>query len=265
MFAKERYAEIERLLQEEKSVSVSDLKKRFGVSAETVRRDLYALEEEGRLYRVHGGAMFPQTMGDCAPLSSRIGAACLEKRELSEAALSFVREGDTLFLDSGSTAILFAQVMKERFSSLCVITNSLSAVEILKDTDFTLLVTAGEYQKDEEAFGGRLAAESAGMLHARHAFIFPSSVTLEQGAMVFSSALSEVQLAFAQNADRVYCLADSNKFGHGALYRLPLPPYTRYVTDSGIAPETAKRFREAGFHLLLAGEETNAHDGSGTS
>lgn len=255
MFAKERYRTIEQLLQEQKSVSVVELKQRFGVSAETVRRDLYEMEKEGLLYRVHGGAMLPQAMGSWTPLSIRREEACTEKRELSAAALSFVAEGDTLFLECGSTAILFAKELLTRFSDLRVITNSLSVMQLLQESPFTLISLGGEYMAEEDGFTGQLAVETVTRLHAKHAFVFPSAVSLTHGAAVFSMNFVGVAQAFAQNADHVYCLADSHKFGRDALYHMPLSPSTLYVTDSALPDEAAHLFRESGFHLLRAGEK----------
>ena len=122
MLAKERQEKILELLQRNGAVTTSHLVDLFQVSIETVRRDLLSMEQQGRLSRVHGGAVAKQNMKPFYELEKRNTEYSGEKLALSRKAAEFVSEGDVIGIDVGSTANFFADALKERFSRLTVIT-----------------------------------------------------------------------------------------------------------------------------------------------
>ena len=139
-----------------------------------------SLEQQRLLKRVHGGAV---TIGEMKPLfnlEKRNGEYNKQKSELSKKAAEFVREGDIIGIDTGSTAILFAEALKERFTRLTVITHCLDVFEILKDyKDFSVILCGGQYMKGENAFYGALTLDILDKLHIQKAFIFPTAVSIK--------------------------------------------------------------------------------------
>jgi len=117
MFAKNRQDKIYEHIQKFGAATTADLVKEYSVSVETIRRDLLFMEEQGLLKRVHGGAVANSDMKKFYNLQERNKEFSDEKRNLSLNAAGFVKEGDIIFLDQGSTAISFAQILKEKFSS----------------------------------------------------------------------------------------------------------------------------------------------------
>lgn len=102
MFAKERQQKIYLMLKEKNAVTTSDLGERFGVSIETVRRDLLEMEQNGLLIRVHGGAVLNSDMKPYLNLTDRNKMQVEQKYDLALNALKFISEGDIIGVDSGS-------------------------------------------------------------------------------------------------------------------------------------------------------------------
>lgn len=253
MLASERYEKIKRLLEENGAVNVNDLMKLFNVSLETVRRDLLKMEQSKQLKRVHGGAVSVVQMKNFANLESRNKEMYKEKRELSETAAKFINENDYIAIDSGSTAIVFAEVLKERFTSLNVVTHSLDVFNALCTyKNFQVILVGGHFLANENAFYGSIVTETLSRLHVSKVFIFPSAVSIDVGICDYEHNLYEIQKKLIEIGDSVYILADSSKFEKKALYKLDdiNPEYT-YVTDKTIGNEILNIYNENGCKIYI--------------
>lgn len=251
MLAKERRNRITEMLHRDGAVTAAALIKRLGVSPETVRRDLMLMEKEGLLSRVHGGAVEVGEMKSYRSLTRRNEEHSAEKRELAEAAAALVSEGDIIGIDAGSTAVLLAEVLRDRFARLTVVTYSLDVFSILSEkSDFTVILCGGFFLKEEKAFYGSPACDMLDSLHVQKVFICPSAVSLQNGIADYQTELFEMQKKLQMCGDRIFILADSSKFEKKALLRLDImrPEYT-YVTDSGLAEELQKLYEENGITI----------------
>ena len=131
MLAKQRYTKILELLDKDGIVHTAELVKLMGVSSETIRKDLEYLDSQGRLSRVHGGAV-PADSGKPADipggyisLQIRNSQNLEQKAAITSKAAGLVSEGQVIALDYGSTSQMMALVLKERFRNLTVVTNSI--------------------------------------------------------------------------------------------------------------------------------------------
>ena len=238
LFANERHEKIIKIINQKSSVTVSELMKLFGVSIETIRRDLEYLEQQNALERVHGGAICCKKVNPFSSLNSRIAEHKEQKLCLSKTACKFIIENDVIAIDSGSTAMEFASVIKKSFNSLTVVTNSPEVLNFLSEKEnFTFIQIGGQYLKEEQAFYGHIAEDAIRNLHFQKAFIFPSSISLQQGAGVFVHELVNVQKAYMQNADEVFILADSSKFETSATIKLCGLVSRRLITDNELSDE----------------------------
>lgn len=256
MFAKERQYQITELLRSNGAVTVSDLVERFDVSIETVRRDLLCLEQQGALQRVHGGAVLLGEMMSISKLPQRIEENKDGKAELCETAASYVQDGDILYIDNGATAVYFAQALKQRFSKLTVVTNSQDVFNILGDKDgFSIILTGGHFMKEERAFYGYLTQETIKKLYVDKAFVVPSAISLQGGVCDFSHELAPIQHQIMEQCDKLYFLADSQKFErHGLLKLSDLDSQCVIITDSGLRDELRRLYEEKGVHIITRKE-----------
>lgn len=252
MFAKERQDKIYEMICENDAVSTADLVKTFGVSIETVRRDLLEMENGKLLKRVHGGAV---KVGDMRPffeLEKRHQSYGEEKASLAKVAASMVKEGDFIAVDSGSTAIFFAEELKRRFSKLTVVTHSLDVFEILcNHKDFNVILCAGYYMRQENSFYGMLTLEMLDRLHVDKCFVCPSAVSLEFGIYDYQPDLCMIQRKMMEISNSVYVTADSSKYEKRALVKLDgmRTDYT-YLTDDGLKDELKKLYLENNLRII---------------
>lgn len=255
MFAKERQDQIAAMLQKNGAVTTSHLVRYFGVSIETIRRDLLFMEQRGQLSRVHGGAVIKSDMKPFSKLQQRNQEYRGQKDELALKAAGFICEGDIVGIDAGSTAISLAEAIKERFSRLTVVTYSLDVFEILcNHRDISVILCGGHYKRSENAFYGALALDTLGNLHIQKAFVFPAAISLKVGIFDHQSDLYQMQRRLIRSSEDIYILADSSKFERRALLKIDsMNPNYCYITDSLLSEELKKLYKENHIKIYTGG------------
>ncbi len=238
-----------QLLHEMQSVKTADLIARFGVSFETVRRDLEYLEQEGFLKRVHGGATLPAAdYQKELPFTVREMKRIQEKRELAQVAIRFVEEGQSLFLDVSTTNTEFAKGLMTRFDRLTILTNSFQIASLLMaKPQFTIVFIGGVVRNSERCVVGDFAEAFVSQFHADLFFMSVSGISLKEGLTDYG--ISEIQLKkkMLERAQKVIVLADSSKFNAVSLTPVcGLDKVDRIVTDSGVDRAVLERYKEAG-------------------
>ncbi len=252
MFANERHNIITKMLQKDGAVTTSALVKYFDVSIETIRRDLLTMEKQGLLQRVHGGAVSESQMKSFHSLDKRNEENEDLKRELSKNAVDLVKENDIIAIDTGSTAIFFAEELLKRFSKLTVITHSMDVFNILGgQKNFSVILCGGYYNLSENCFYGSLVTDTLQRLHADKCFIFPTAVSLKNGICDYTDDLMIVQKSFLSISNKAFILADSSKFEKSAMLKLDdmKEEYT-YVTDNKLSESIGKLYEENNIDII---------------
>src|SRR5436305_1012687 len=140
----ERRKALLSLLAERKQISVGEARDALGVSEVTVRTDFAALEKEGLLQRVWGGAVLPGPGRAEGSFATRLAAQQPEKQAIAAAAVELVADGESLILDASSTAFTIAQLLKERRRNLTIVTNGLyTALDLSANPTFSVIVPGG--------------------------------------------------------------------------------------------------------------------------
>lgn len=262
MLANERHSYVLAQLKKNGAVTTGELVEALKVSLETVRRDLLHLERLGQLNRVHGGAVCPIPMRPYTSLHQRLEENPDKKTQLCLLAAGVIREEDVICIDCGSTAIFLAQAIRDRFSRLTVITHSLDVFEVLRHKEgFRLILCGGIYDENEKAFHGHLTLELLGQLHSQKAFLCPSAVSLKGGIRDYHPQLLSVQKMLLESTDRVFILADSEKFESTALLKLSdTDPSYVYITDPALPSHLLQLYREQGLHFITKPEEIRKED-----
>lgn len=235
MFASQRCDQIQVLLRENGAVTISGLMETFGVSMETVRRDLAAMEKAGLLVRVHGGALPPDSTWSYRPLQDRMHIQESLKQAIARVAAKFVNEGDYIAVGAGSTALAFAQELRKHFQRLTVVTYSVDVFNALHDLPgYTLMMAGGTFNPAENALVGPATEAFLAEIHVEKAFIFPMMLSLEKGITGHTSPVPHTQMMIRQ-CDQVYVLADSTKFQKSSIYQVsPMRQDFVYITDNNM-------------------------------
>ena len=250
----DRHEDILRILELRERVSVAELTGRLGVSEVTVRKDLSVLEEHGHLVRMRGGARLAQDRSRLEPIDRRMESRADVKAAIGEYAARLVREGETLFLDSGSTCLALARSILRM--DLRVVTNSLDVLNALADsTSIVVHATGGSFRRDARSFIGPLAVEAVRRFHFDRAFLGTSGLSTE-GVFSSQNAIeSELKRAVIAQSARTIVLTDASKIGQTAFSIFARPGQVQMVVTNPVGGPHAKRLSElrttAAFEVLL--------------
>lgn len=217
---KDRQARILDIVRRDDEASVEALAKRFDVSHETVRRDLRVLASTGLLHKVRGGAR-PTQMTVEGSHRERLFAHAEAKTEIGAKLAGCIGNGDTLFIDTGTTTLACAKALST-LRNLTIITNSIRLAQRLSELsdNHTVFMLGGTYGADNAQTLGPLATEQAGRFQADHAVLTVAAIDAESGAMDADFDEAQVARAMIGNAQRTILLADASKFGQRAAHRV---------------------------------------------
>jgi DeoR family glycerol-3-phosphate regulon repressor len=249
----QRREQIVALVRERERVTVDELAALLGGSRETIRRDLGTLADRGRLRKIHGGAMLPDSLHE-GRFADRLVEAVAEKRLVAAAAAALFEPGTTLFIDVGTTTLMFAEALVGR-ADLTIITNGLEIARVLAGSGNKIFVIGGEFAADTAEMVGALAVEQIGRFYAAHAVITVGGLS-ERGAMDFQLEEAQVARAMIAQARQVTIIADTSKLQREALFQVcPLDAIDRLVVDRPPAPDFVRALEKAGVELIIAKEE----------
>ena len=268
-FAEERRTAILDMLEHSASVQVSDLARTFGVSAVTARADLDALEAAGKLRRTHGGAVSLHKALTVSIQDKRINLNVAAKQAIAQTAIELVEDGDSIIVDSGTTALEFVHALTAR-RDITVITADVTIANYIDDslpqTDVILL--GGTLRKGHRYLYGPLALRALEVLHADKAFLCPTSFVPNRGLMTNFEQMAQIKSAFIEAASTSIALVDATKVDAGGLMLFaPLERIDVLVMDrdpKGVVARQIESCAEKGKHtpqLILSTSQT-AHSSS---
>ncbi|MBT2467065.1 DeoR/GlpR transcriptional regulator [Streptomyces sp. ISL-66] len=252
MYAPERQQEILRLAREGGRVDVLSLAEQFQVTAETVRRDLKALDRAGLVRRVHGGAI-PAGRLDFEPdLTEREATAADEKDRIAAAALAELPEGGSIVLDAGSTVARLAAAIPVDIA-LTVVTHALPVAARLADhTGIDLHLVGGRVRHRTRAAVDAWALRAYAEIRADVLFLATNGFTADGGLTTPDLAEAAVKRAAMAAARRVVLLADSAKAGQEHFARFgSFEGVDLLITDSGLDPAQKAAIEAAGTEVVL--------------
>lgn len=237
MYAEERRAAISEEARSAGRVRVAELAERFDVAPETIRRDLDALESEGVLQRVHGGAIAVSTELDERYLTARVVENPQAKQAIAEAATAYVpQQGGSVILDAGSTTGALAVVLGQRPwpARLSIVTNSVSAVESLIATEqHDVFMLGGAVRAITGCVVGPSTLEMLARVRADVVFLGTNGVSAGFGLTTPDPTEGAVKRAMVAAARLRVVLADHTKFGHEFFNSFaPLSHLDVLVTDA---------------------------------
>lgn len=221
MFALERQKKIMELLHENGSVMVNDLSRDFGVTLETVRRDLEKLEQMDQVRRTHGGAVLYEEATLDLSLEKRSGLNIDGKIAIAKKAVKLIRAGDTVFLDSSTTSFYLSKAIKD-LKNITIITNNLLIVNELQACDkIKVISTGGVLDMKNLSFVGEFALKNIEEnFFANKVFFSCKGVIPEKGMLESNDVEYQIKSAMLRNSRQKICIADESKLNTVASIKL---------------------------------------------
>lgn len=249
----QRKDEILRALYEKGHLEIREISTRFGVSEATVRRDLRRLADDGHLELVYGGATIPRK--NSYSIQSRQTRDIEAKRIIGKLAAALVRNGDAIFLDSGTTCACLVPHLLAR-NNLKVITNSnLLAAQLGEQTDFEVIQLGGRFRFERMDSVGPFAQMMMEQLSGYRAFVGADGISLDFGLTCTDIETAHLYRSVIHHASETTLVADHTKFSAPTLYKMVgIEAINRLVTDRPISPEWNDVLERNGIDIIFPGQ-----------
>ena len=233
-------------------VRVSQLSQELGTTVVTIRHDLDALEQEGYLERVQGGAILPEFSLQTMDFYQRKQLNRDSKDQIAVTAAALVNDGDTLFINAGSTTHTFAQQLKH-YKNLSIVTNSLFVAEELGRIASHRVILLGGNINSQFAFtGGDDAINQLRRYRADHAILSVDGVGADGRITTYHSDEAAVCRQMMERANSTIVTADHTKIGkEGFTFISDGRQMNTLVTDSMADPTIIRQLQEAVIRILM--------------
>jgi len=227
-------------LQQTGSVSVEELSEQLRVTVVTVRKDLDALEGQGRLRRTHGGAvsmepLFYEPFRNDRSFQAQVEKFADEKRRIGRAAAALINEGETIALTPGTTTTQVIRGLPLN-QKITVVTSTVNvAMELSKRKDLNVFVTGGHLHGEWFSLVGPTAVHSLSQVIIHTLFIGADGIDAKSGPTCYSPEEASVNSAMVRHARRRIAVVDHTKFGKVAGWRIcQTSDLDLLITDSGV-------------------------------
>lgn len=242
-----RLNSIEQYVIARETATIDELCEAFNVSKNTIRRDLNTLEARGHIAKVYGGVTAISSPG-AVPSPVRSSLHSSDKALIGRLAADEVEDGDTIFIDSGTTTVCMLKFLATK-KRITIVTHSLGALaEASKYEHLNVISLGGIYSRPTDSFVGLSAFEALSSMKINKAFMAATGVSVEAGMMNTTFLEAEIKRGIVQRAAHIFLLADNSKLGRDAVIsfcrledlsgfitdRRPPDPYVRFCESHGV-------------------------------
>lgn len=247
-----RHPEILEIARRDGKVTVERLAEHFGVTLQTIRRDLTELAEAGRLERVHGGAVLPSGTHNIG-YEERRSLNAPAKTAIAQACATHLPDDVSVFLNIGTSTEAVAKALL-RHRNLMVVTNNMNVANILAtNPDSEVIVTGGHLRRSDGGLVGNLAADTIRQFKFDLAVIGCSALDADGDLLDFDIQEVAVSQAIIRQSRRTFLVADHSKFTRSAPARIAsLAEIDTFFTDKPLLPDLAQNCETWGTKVVVA-------------
>lgn len=250
-----RRQDILRLLDKEPYLSIAALARRLNLSEPTIRRDIRALSEEGKLTRVRGGAVSRSAVPPESPFHARYTAQSTAKRAIAAAAATLVRSLNVIALDVGTTALYLAEALVDQ--NITVVTNNVRAATILTSKINNVMLAGGRVRPGELSVVGSAALRFVRNYQFDVFFMSIAGIS-ERGITDVNLDEIEMKQEMRLRSARTVVLADHTKFGYSSgLVVCGLKDVDLVITDRSPGPSLSAKLRDEGVQLWVVEDDVS--------
>ena len=231
----DRIDKLENYILKNKSASLDKLCEYFNVSKNTLRRDIDTLTERGSVKKVYGGVVAVEK-------NKAVGLRTFQERNtihldlklsIAEKMAGLIKDGDTLFIDTGSSTLPLVNLL-DKFNNLTIVTNSIPFIyNALSHPNLKVIALPGTLNRATDSLVGAATLESLNNFHVKKAIMACTGISMDKGVCNASFEEYEIKKAAMALCDEAYLLADSFKFGVTSMMRYADPEdFTCVITDA---------------------------------
>jgi DeoR/GlpR family transcriptional regulator of sugar metabolism len=250
LYPTERQQKTLSLLNQAGRVTVADLSQMFAVSEVTIRADLQSLAAQGLIVRTHGGAVLASSTPELS-LTVRREQRVLEKERIGIAAAEWVEDGDSIFLDGSSTALMLARQLTQR-RNLSVLTHNLAVAQaFIEAPDVAVIVTGGVLRQDTASMMGLEGLAVLRKYNIKTGFFGAHGLSFPEGLTDVSAGEAAVKQAVVALCRQVIAMIDATKWGRVGLASFARPEDShRIITDQQAPTDLVEQARAFGAQVI---------------
>ncbi len=234
MLAAERHDAIVEQLNRDGSVTVNELSEKFGVTKDSIRKDLTQLEKKGLLRKTYGGAMKPRTVATEFYISDQKGKYTEAKRYIAKKAAELVREGDTVFLDISTANVELARILSDSGRHITLVTNCIDVIRSVPGhSNVKLVALGGVVSEARDGFVGALTDEQLRCYRFDLSFLGVVGVDLEKNRVsTYTPEDGITKKTALENSRRTYMMLEVRKLLEDCVYWYsPISSFTGAILD----------------------------------
>ena len=254
MLREKRLMQILDILKRDGEVEINTLARIFNVADITIRRDLDNLAKEHNIQKTHGGALLIDEDQIIEPAyDRRIETHGDLKEKIAKKALEYIKTGQKVFIDSGTTTFYMAKNITNSYRNM-VVTNGLNiASEIIHRRYINVLLIGGELTRNTLATRGALAEELLQRIKVDVAFLGANSIGEDGNLYIGNTSETGIKKRVIQAATETYILLDSSKFGkYNLITYAHAKDVTGIITDNHVSKKTIEQLTEMGVNIIIA-------------
>ncbi|MEE6187841.1 Glucitol operon repressor [Mycovorax composti] len=248
----ERHEHILNEINKKGKVNIDDLAREMKVSGVTIRKDLKILEEKNLLFRTKGGASLNNPYAVDRPINEKEFINIEEKKKIAKAALSLIKNADSIMIGSGTTAFALASALHPQHK-VTVITPALKVgLELSNRTNVEVLQLGGLIRPNSSSVAGGYALQILEDISCELLFLGVDGIDMDHGATISNLTEATLNRKMIDAAQTLILLADSTKFNRRGVAKIcGIEQISYIVTDDKITPELVNQFEERGIKVII--------------
>lgn len=241
------------LLQEHDTLAVREIAQRLHVSEMTVRRDLIKMEQEGSVYRSFGGVSFVKGLYIERPIAVRAADMPQEKRKMAMIAANMVEDGDSVFLDGGTTIYELSKYLAKK--RIYIATSSIQTSMGASKGIATVYLSGGQVDKKYKILLGPSAQRFYRSINCKYAFVSAGGVSIDKGVTEYTEEGAALKRTMLEQAEIKVLIVDHTKFDVARLFKsADLRTFHFVITDQQPQQAYCTFFKENQIELIIASE-----------
>ena len=254
MFLEERQEAILNLLSRDGKVRVKDLSEMFKVTEDCIRKDLGALEKQGKLKRTYGGAVVRRENLHMLEVSKHRNTDVEAKRRIAQAAVKLIHEKDMVFLDISTSNLAIAELLVKTDREMTVVTNMIDILVVLaRNPKIRLVFAGGKINKSRDGFWGGMTLDFISRLKPDIAFVGAVGVDVKVNSVSTYDIEDGInKAAIVRVSKRAYVVAEARKLSSDGNYNYTsLDTLSGLITDSKPAEDICEAAEDYGVEIIL--------------